>query len=250
MNYSNSQTDDSTDPVRFVNPLLVVDGQKCLIRPRNLDESGRRIVLNGLGFRVKSIGMMLRDEPAVRRNDGLARHLSLHPQNTEQFPLVVALGVIPWLHSPTKALSEMARVLERGGYLVVNADKLYTSTQATIEYLRNSRPAIRRLFLLGTPSLGEEIEAAGFTLTGDDPADMPEAVVIGFDTTLIFSPDHGRGKAPHKWKSHGAKIPDSKYIWMAFLGPDTQALGERSNVPAVTQNQIAATLAAFAVAAA
>ena len=40
----------------------------------------------------------------------------------EQFPLVVALGVIPWLHSPTKALSEMARVLERGGYLVVNAD--------------------------------------------------------------------------------------------------------------------------------
>jgi Type I phosphodiesterase / nucleotide pyrophosphatase len=65
------------------------------------------------------------------------------------------------------------------------------------------------------------------------------------NTTLIFSPDHGRGKAPHKWKSHGGKIPDSKYIWMAFLGPDTQALGERSNVPAVTQNQIAATLAAF-----
>jgi hypothetical protein len=65
------------------------------------------------------------------------------------------------------------------------------------------------------------------------------------NTTLIFSPDHGRGKAPHKWKSHGAKIPDSKYIWMAFLGPDTQALGERSKIPAVTQSQIAATLAAF-----
>ena len=32
---------------------------------------------------------------------------------------------------------------------------------------------------------------------------------------------------------------------MAFLGPDTQALGERANVAAVTQNQIAATLAAF-----
>ena len=47
------------------------------------------------------------------------------------------------------------------------------------------------------------------------------------NTTLIFSPDHGRGKAPHKWQSHGGKIPDSKYIWMAFLGPDTQPLGER-----------------------
>ncbi len=64
-------------------------------------------------------------------------------------------------------------------------------------------------------------------------------------TTLIFSPDHGRGKSPHKWKDHGQKIPDSKYIWMAFLGPDTQPLGERSNIPPVTQSQIAATLAAF-----
>lgn len=65
------------------------------------------------------------------------------------------------------------------------------------------------------------------------------------NTTLIFSPDHGRGKSPHKWKDHGQKIPDSKYIWMAFLGPDTQPLGERSNIPPVTQSQIAATLAAF-----
>jgi Type I phosphodiesterase / nucleotide pyrophosphatase len=65
------------------------------------------------------------------------------------------------------------------------------------------------------------------------------------NTTLIFSPDHGRGKAPKKWQSHGGKIPDSKYIWMAFVGPDTPALGERSKIPVVTQNQIAATLAAF-----
>ena len=61
--------------------------------------------------------------------------------------------------------------------------------------------------------------------------------------TLIFSPDHGRGDAPEEWKSHGQKIPDSKYIWMSFLGPDTPALGERKNVAPVTQNQIAATLA-------
>jgi hypothetical protein len=64
-------------------------------------------------------------------------------------------------------------------------------------------------------------------------------------TTLIFSPDHGRGEAPREWKDHGQKIPDSKYIWMAFLGPDTRALGERSEIAPVTQNQIAATLAAL-----
>jgi hypothetical protein len=64
-------------------------------------------------------------------------------------------------------------------------------------------------------------------------------------TTLIFSPDHGRGEAPEGWKSHGEKIPDSKYIWMAFLGPDTPALGERAHTAPVTQSQIAATLAAL-----
>jgi len=71
--------------------------------------------------------------------------------------------------------------------IAASADQLYTSTQSTIEYLRNNHPDVRRLFLLGTPSLGEEMEGAGFRLTRDDPADEPEAVVIGFDTTLIFS---------------------------------------------------------------
>ncbi len=64
-------------------------------------------------------------------------------------------------------------------------------------------------------------------------------------TTLIFTPDHGRGDAPVQWKSHGEKVPDSKYIWMAFLGPDTRGMGERSNVAEVQQNQVAATLAAL-----
>ena len=62
---------------------------------------------------------------------------------------------------------------------------------------------------------------------------------------MIFTPDHGRGEAPVQWKSHGEKVPDSKYIWMAFMGPDTRALGERSNVGGVEQNQVAATLAAL-----
>lgn len=64
-------------------------------------------------------------------------------------------------------------------------------------------------------------------------------------TALIFSTDHGRGEGPEEWKSHGEKTPASKYIWMAFLGPDTQALGERNRIAPVTQSQIAATLAAL-----
>jgi D-aspartate ligase len=40
----------------------------------------------------------------------------------ETFDLGLALGVIPWLHSPPRALRELARVLKPGAFLIVNAD--------------------------------------------------------------------------------------------------------------------------------
>ncbi len=64
-------------------------------------------------------------------------------------------------------------------------------------------------------------------------------------TTLIITTDHGRGSGRVDWKNHGKDIEGAEYIWMAFLGPDTPALGERKNCQLVTQSQIAATLAAF-----
>ncbi len=38
------------------------------------------------------------------------------------FDLVLALGVVPWLHSPRAALLEIARVLRPGGYALLSAD--------------------------------------------------------------------------------------------------------------------------------
>ncbi len=63
-------------------------------------------------------------------------------------------------------------------------------------------------------------------------------------TSLIFGTDHGRGSGV-LWSTHGAKAPESKDIFMMFLGPDTPPLGNRSHVRTVTQSQIAATMAAL-----
>jgi arylsulfatase A-like enzyme len=64
-------------------------------------------------------------------------------------------------------------------------------------------------------------------------------------TTLIVTPDHGRGSGPTEWRNHGAAVDGAENIWIAVLGPDTPPLGERANIAPVFQNQIAATLAAL-----
>jgi Type I phosphodiesterase / nucleotide pyrophosphatase len=64
-------------------------------------------------------------------------------------------------------------------------------------------------------------------------------------TTFILTTDHGRGSGLVEWKEHGVQEKGSESIWIGVLGPDTPALGERTNVPPVAQSQIAATVAAL-----
>jgi len=64
-------------------------------------------------------------------------------------------------------------------------------------------------------------------------------------TTFIITTDHGRGSGLVEWKEHGVEQKGSENIWIAVIGPDTPALGERSNCSPLTQSQIAATLARF-----
>lgn len=65
--------------------------------------------------------------------------------------------------------------------LEVPVQKIYTSGDATIEYLRNANLG-RRLFVLGTRSLHESFLEAGFEIDSL----QPEVVVLGFDTTLSY----------------------------------------------------------------
>ncbi len=64
-------------------------------------------------------------------------------------------------------------------------------------------------------------------------------------TTFIITTDHGRGSGLVEWKEHGVKQRGSENIWLAVIGPDTPALGERDRPPPVKQAQIAATIAAL-----
>jgi hypothetical protein len=63
--------------------------------------------------------------------------------------------------------------------------------------------------------------------------------------TFIITCDHGRGGGLKLWRDHDKNIAGAENIWIAVIGPDTPATGEMSNVPPVTQSQIAATIAAL-----
>src|ERR1035437_3592389 len=89
-------------------------------------------------------------------------------------------------NNPSKSTAEYLAHLSKMS-IKATAEQLYTSTHASIDFLKNKWPQVRRLFVLGTPGLGEELAAAGFTLTTDNPKDCPDAVLVGFDTTLTYA---------------------------------------------------------------
>lgn len=65
-------------------------------------------------------------------------------------------------------------------------------------------------------------------------------------TTLLVTCDHGRGDSVKSdWQHHGQKIADAHEIWMAVIGPDTPASGERKQNEQWYQKQIAATIASL-----
>jgi ubiquinone/menaquinone biosynthesis C-methylase UbiE len=68
------------------------------------------------------------------------------PFAPEHFDLVVAVGVIPWLHSPAAALVELGRVLRPGGRLVLTADNRARLTSFTDPRRIVAIPPLKRLY--------------------------------------------------------------------------------------------------------
>jgi hypothetical protein len=247
----------------------------------NRDKGSDASVTNGLFFSYPGYSESLCGfaDPRVDSNDKIPNPnvtvlewLKKRPSFQGDIAVFGAWDVIPFVVNPDRA-----HLTANGGYDPLTTIPLTPNLQllndlkaelprvwddepfdaitfyTALEYLKEQKPRILYLSLGETDDWAHEgnydqyLHAAHHAddflkILWETLQSMPE---YRGNTTLIFSPDHGRGKSPLQWKDHGEKIPDSKYIWMAFLGPDTPPLGERSKVSAVTQSQIAATLAAL-----
>ncbi len=89
-------------------------------------------------------------------------------------------------NNPSKCTSDYLIKLKSLGIETSEAD-IYTSSQATTDYLKQHHPEWKRLFILGTPSMIGHFESNGFVATADSPDDEPDALVVGFDMSLTYS---------------------------------------------------------------
>lgn len=88
-------------------------------------------------------------------------------------------------NNPSKNIADYLHKLETLG-ITATREEMYTTALATIDYIKSHYPTAHRLFLLGTPSMIAEFEAAGFESTTDSADDVPDVVVAAFDMTLVY----------------------------------------------------------------
>ncbi len=89
-------------------------------------------------------------------------------------------------NNPSRSVKDYIAKLHGMG-IEADETQIYTSTQCAIAYLKKNFPNAKKLFALGTPSMCQELENAGFQICEDNAADEPEVVLVAFDMTLTFS---------------------------------------------------------------
>ena len=128
------------------------------------------------------------------------RHLALDMDGTiylgsRIFPFTIpflekmkaaGLGISFLTNNPTRSVQDYLDKLAKMG-IEATEDGMYTTSLAAIDYIKEHHPQARRLFLLGTPSMAEQFRKAGYEECADDPGDVPDVLVVAFDTTLTYS---------------------------------------------------------------
>ena len=139
-------------------------------------------------------------EPELKNACARIRHVALDMDGTiymgtTLFPFTkrflaslsdAGIGYSFLTNNPSKSIDDYLHKLSGMG-IEASREEMYTSALATIDYIKTAYPKSRNLFLLGTPSMIAEFEAAGFRSAADDADDVPDAVVVAFDMTLEYS---------------------------------------------------------------
>lgn len=149
---------------------------------------------------IDNTQMVLQTEEARCEALKKVRHIALDMDGTiyngnTLFPFTIpflaklkkwGIGYSFLTNNPTKSASDYVQHLKELK-IPVELENMYTSAQATIDYLHLHHPEYKRLFILGTPSMIAEFESAGFVSTSESASDVPDAVIVSFDKSLVYN---------------------------------------------------------------
>jgi HAD superfamily hydrolase (TIGR01450 family) len=85
-------------------------------------------------------------------------------------------------NNTSRSKTDYIEKLKKRG-IPATTEQMYTAADSTLVYLREHLPDVKRVAILGTPSLAAQFAEEGFT----DDWETPEAVVVGFDTDLAYA---------------------------------------------------------------
>lgn len=97
-----------------------------------------------------------------------------------------AVGYSFLTNNPSRSVADYLAKLAGMG-IKASEENMYTTSLEAIDYIREHYPAAQRLFLMGSPSMISQFEKAGFVSCADDPDDVPDVLVVAYDTTLTYS---------------------------------------------------------------
>lgn len=171
--------------------------------------------------------------------------------NRERSGVYVHAGITPIPGSDLTPSEKMLNELIDDTVVLWPGNQIDSITfQAATEYLKRKQPRVLFIGLGETDEWGHGRRYDRY-LNAAHRADaflkrlwellqsMPE---YKNNTSIVIGPDHGRGGTIRDWTDHSAKVEGAEFIWSAVIGPDTPALGVRSDIE-TSLSQIAATLA-------
>ena len=200
------------------------------------------------------------------KNNNVLEYLNASPAYRGKVAVFTSWSIFPYiLNEPRNGLpvnSGYEKLNEKGDTTAVLIDSLgqmipKTKTRydwltwlSAREYITLHHPSV---LFLGLGETDEFAHAGRYDLYLQHAADIDRMIsdlwyMLQTDpfykdsTTLLITTDHGRGRKPNKWTTHGFWAGGSGDIWMAVMGPDIEPAGELRIAGQIYQNQLAATM--------
>ena len=202
----------------------------------------------------KSVLEWLHDKPGFQNQVAAFTSWDLFPHilNSKRSGIYVNAGWQPIDFSESPEATMLNRVMREIPHLWEYARFDYFTIASTIEYLKVKQP---RVVYVSFDETDDWAHAGRYDLYLDAANRTDDYVRQLWEflqssphyqgkTSLVITTDHGRGDGREGWKNHSVELPGSERVWSAVLGPDTPALGIRSDLQ-LTQGQTAATVAAL-----